>query len=996
MSKPNTFHRSTEPKALEAALSDAGISLENLRTEVSRNAADLALFKPKDGNNFGGPWVRDVIAPGDGDTWCAIIGAPDGKTYELDFTIDDKSVTLSGEPREVIQQVTYETAAASVSAGDVEGHEFHGNQFSQGVATANAQSDKADKASKSAEKKGTSEANYEAVKEHAKAAQMHTDMAHMAKASGDKVAQRTHEAIAAQHEHARAMHFSKAKELLASSHEHQTPTHNWKGAAFEAFSVEAPTKFDGFMAMAGGVQTFTLGYLGTPLTVTVNVNPASASTLQQLLEAVNAASPQKAFNCFDHEKKAASSWPQRFYWKTEKNAIYEVAEPSKAGLEAVEGKTYRGFSLTFFTDAEVTPRPAMQGGGFEIKPGARGSKEDPAEFVCPEVTPQNVGAFLNMGTLTNRPASKQNEPLFASQVETRPVAAQINSPTASAAARTAGAPTHPSKIRKTTIMEKPQLDAAALQARCEQLEQKIVELSAQDTAIAKSDLRAAQAELEASQAKLELAKQNEKIISLEAAEVKRKETAADEAVAKMIDSQQIAMLDKELQASWKTRFIADPTLIPLIVKAKAPNSRVTAGSVALTASLGYGDVGEDPRRIYRHLGELCKRQMRAFGMEASDCKLRSDTAKEFALVYRKEIRGAFDAEGCPTVKPEFIYTAIDRAIPMEAAADTDTLGTLVGTLVTQRTLDLFRYKFPLISRIMTDMSDQPSDLNQAVSTRKVLVPAVQTFDTTLDTDGYPKGWDVASSAQTTDINITLDELVGVPIPFSMAALSSTQRQLFGEQAEAQVYALIKYFLAKLYAVCTTANFNAYAVVTAADAQGVIKVPTAYASYPKALIDFARSAAAEIGVAFDANEVPEEMRTLLLNAQYYGKATQDPSIVTFFAGQQAPGIITDGKLPNLSGFVPVKAPNFPGTNNRVGIALQKNGLLAKSRLPANLMDVFPGAGNGTSTQVTEPDTGFSMMMVRYIDNKRGFAAQLAAAILGAAKGDVRGGLVLTSQ
>jgi hypothetical protein len=885
MSKTTVTYRRPSAKALEAALAENSISLENLRAKIGAAAADIATFKSENGN-VGAPWVQDIVAPGHevGELWEAIICAPNGKNYCVKFTVSADAVTISGTPEEVTREVEYKYTSTGAEA---------------------------------------------------------------------------------------------------STLDPQPSTL----AAFEAFSVEAPTKFDGFMAMAGGVQTFTLGYLGTPLTVTVDVNPASARTLQQLLEAVNAATPQKAFNCFDHEKKAASSWPQRFYWNTDKQAIYEVAEPSKAGLEAVDGKTYRGFSLTFFTDAEVTPRPAMLGGGFEIKAGAIGSKENPAHFICPEVTAQNVGSFLNMGTLTNRPAAKQNEPLFAAQPAT-------TLPVASAAARNAG--TTSSTTTHKINMLKTEENVAALTARNEQLEQKIAELTAADAAADKIEIRALAAELQANQAKLELAKQNEKIISLEAAEVKRKETAADEAVAQMIHNQQIAMLDKELQASWKNKFIADPTLIPLIVKAKAGNGRVTAGSAALTASMGYGDVNEGPIRIYKHLGELCKRQMRAFGMEASDCKLRSETAKQFALVYRKEIRGEFDASGCPTMKPEFVYAPLNEAVPLEAAADTDTLGTLVGTLVTQRTLDLFRYKFPLISRIMTDMSDQPSDLNQAVSTRKVLVPAVQTFDTTLDTDGYPKGWDVASSAQTTDINITLDELVGVPIPFSMAALSSTQRQLFGEQAEAQVYALIKYFLAKLYAVCTVANFNAYAVVTAADAQGIIKVPTAYASYAVALIDFARSAAANIGVAFDSNEVPEEMRTLLLNAQYYGKATQDPSIVTFFAGQQSPGIITDGVLPNLSGFAPVKAPNFPGTNNRVGIALQKNGLLAKSRLPANLMDVFPGAGNGTSTQVTDPDTGFTMMMVRYIDNKRGFAAQLAAAILGAAKGDVRGGLVITSQ
>jgi hypothetical protein len=95
-------------------------------------------------------------------------------------------------------------------------------------------------------------------------------------------------------------------------------------------------------------------------------------------------------------------------------------------------------------------------------------------------------------------------------------------------------------------------------------------------------------------------------------------------------------------------------------------------------------------------------------------------------------------------------------------------------------------------------------------------------------------------------------------------------------------------------------------------------------------------------------------------------------------------------------VPIKAPNFPGSNNRVGIALQKNGLIAKSRLPANLNTVMPGAGNGTVTQIVHAETGMAMLLVQWVDHRRGYSAWNPCAILGGAKGDNRGGLVITSQ
>ena len=96
-------------KALEAALSDAGISLENIRTDVATKAADIALFKSPAGTNIGGVWVRDIVAPDheEGETWCAIISAPNGKTYEVDFSIEKGAVKIVGEPGEVIAQVEY-------------------------------------------------------------------------------------------------------------------------------------------------------------------------------------------------------------------------------------------------------------------------------------------------------------------------------------------------------------------------------------------------------------------------------------------------------------------------------------------------------------------------------------------------------------------------------------------------------------------------------------------------------------------------------------------------------------------------------------------------------------------------------------------------------------------------------------------------------------------------------------------------------------------------
>jgi hypothetical protein len=69
-------------------------------------------------------------------------------------------------------------------------------------------------------------------------------------------------------------------------------------------------------------------------------------------------------------------------------------------------------------------------------------------------------------------------------------------------------------------------------------------------------------------------------------------------------------------------------------------------------------------------------------------------------------------------------------------------------------------------------------------------------------------------------------------------------------------------------------------------------------------DFARSSLTKIAGIFNPNEVPFNDRTVLLNCPYYEQLACDPSLITFFAGQQAPEIITENRLPRLSGFTPV--------------------------------------------------------------------------------------------
>ncbi len=416
-------------------------------------------------------------------------------------------------------------------------------------------------------------------------------------------------------------------------------------------------------------------------------------------------------------------------------------------------------------------------------------------------------------------------------------------------------------------------------------------------------------------------------------------------------------------------------------------AEITA-ALAVAPLIAFGAVTEGATRVQKSIADRCRQQRTIRGLGAIECQQRNALALEAALIYRKEIiEPGLDEYGHPRIRPDYLVA------PLEAATDADTLGALTGTLVTQQMLEFFRYDFPAFDRFSTDFKAEPASLNQTSTTRKLVVPAVRSFNNTLAADGRPTGWELASAGQTVDVPITLDELVGVPIPFSLATLSSTQRELFKEVAPAGSYALAKYFLAKIFGICTAGNFNAYAAVTAAGDDGIVKVPVAYPTYACGLVDFSRAKITEMATAFSCNEVPHRDRTLLLNAQYYGKLSNDASLTTFFAGQQNPEIVYEGRLPKMSGFTPIEVPTFPGTNNRGGIALHKAGLLAKTRLPANLNTCLPGAANGSVTQVTEPQSGLTLMLIEYV-SPGNYAEILPCVIIGAAKGDPRGGLVLT--
>jgi hypothetical protein len=295
-------------------------------------------------------------------------------------------------------------------------------------------------------------------------------------------------------------------------------------------------------------------------------------------------------------------------------------------------------------------------------------------------------------------------------------------------------------------------------------------------------------------------------------------------------------------------------------------------------------------------------------------------------------------------------------------AATNTLGTLAGTLVVQRSLDLLKYELPILSRISTDLSDQSINFNQTADVRTRSVPAVSDFD---ETTGY-----ATNDATTVDMPVTINKHKSSMVSFNANTLASTKRLLFPEQEEGMHYAIGLQMVTDLLALITPANY-----------------PLAAQKSVIALDQFARSGVIACSKALNKRKVTGGQRTALLNSDYHGQLETDTTIVGNLINGRAGDSIATGILPPISKVQPYEAPYFPdNAANLVGAVFRADALCLASRVPNDYSTIFPGVtGGGVVQTVTNPDTGMSFMVVMFVDHQLGATFMRLAAMYGVAKG-----------
>jgi hypothetical protein len=662
-----------------------------------------------------------------------------------------------------------------------------------------------------------------------------------------------------------------------------------------------------FMMMPSGVRTITPSQGGKPVSLAVLVDARAATNLERQRAAVMAATGKRVYFDFNHEDREASFWPEKIFYKE------CVPHGPPAGIYA------RGE----FSEAG---RTGVQGKMWrEFSPiffvdSSKGTTVDkPATIICNERARPNFGGFVNDGAFTGI------SPLWAKAARSGTERKEGNERD------------RDKKYVKTKSGESLQAKGAGLERELEDLKAKQAGLkeeietleggektaeAAEAIAAKTRDLDLTTSQIEATELKIE----NER---MQTALVADRTAKAKEAIKAAVARGAIAAKDEALQAKWETWLVEDEDMFDAL--------KAMRGSVALQPAR----ITVNPVKIVR---EDSQAVLAAFASEQNPLKR--------AAIYKTEI-----------VKR---YNDGDD-LPIKA---NNAFGTLSGTLVTQRTLELLKLKFPVLSGISTDFSDQPGQYGQTIQTRVVSIPGVQTYDPN-------NGW-ADSDMVTVDVPVTLNQQKGVPITLNAQTLASTTRRLFDEVAPAQAYALAKDMVDQLYAVILAANFTSQPTVAAQ-------------------IDWSRSFLIDVGVALDGRGVPDGPmnRTMLLNGAYYGQLKKDNAIVTLSAFQDK-GIIEEGVLPDVEGFRVVKAINLPGTANMTGFGFSKSALAMAARLDGDYTNVLPGASYGNVTTVTDPDLGLSVLQVQYVDHKKATATQRISLIYGVAPGQNNAGQLLKSQ
>jgi hypothetical protein len=267
-------------------------------------------------------------------------------------------------------------------------------------------------------------------------------------------------------------------------------------------------------------------------------------------------------------------------------------------------------------------------------------------------------------------------------------------------------------------------------------------------------------------------------------------------------------------------------------------------------------------------------------------------------------------------------------LPLDAA---NTLGTLVGNIISQRTLALVYSRRPLLTGIVTDFSDAQARLNQTVYTRIIGLPSMEDF-------GH-----AASETADTDAPVELTELKQVQFTYGPTEYLGTARDLVREHSEALAVALGNGLVDSVAALITD-DFAAESVGASAS--------------------FDYTSLIAHNAALNKAGVPDVARFAWVNSDIAESMRNDEVVMANF-NRNATNAYAQWQ--NLEGFENIwEFPALPGNNvNLTGFFAQQSALLLAARVPIDPSNLIGAGYPGRISTVTDPVSGLSVVSNQWI-------------------------------
>ena len=763
------------------------------------------------------------------------------------------------------------------------------------------------------------------------------------------------------------------------------------------------------MFAPGGVHTIGAKHpaTGKPIRVTVNVKPDAVLSIQATREIyADNSENYKPMADKNHERKEATFWAGPVRWangfrqgSARAGDLRTTAESgegkdglvigcetwTKLGADSILGKVFRCFSPELILDAD-RKRLKEVGGVLQFEKGARGSAENPAEIVG--------HAREAVGTLTNDPAFTDILPIWAERGEVcgqetgaqqgaeqdvrgretgaqqegaEQMAAQQHGPTEEE--ETNGG--QPPKLNKESPMsdkkEDTAVDAAAvtaIQAEKAKLEQSLAD---------------AQKEAEALRERVKAADRVRYATAIQAA-VGRGAIAPQMKVKRTVDGKEAEVLYTDFLAA---QCEANPDTLLVIEQmpaaggALALQQRVVKKDGRDTAPAGAGlDASglilcERPSLEEAVRGYLsAQAEARRADKQGTKWELIDNLRRQAGQIYEKHIRKAYLDLGHVPVQAEWAE-GIDFGVAIQGA---NSLGTLAATnIVAQEVLVLLRkLLFPFL-RLSFDLSSKGAVFLQTINTRTRAVPVVnhrQQTDTTYSD----------SDTVTYDASVQLSSWPYVQNTIVSGIIASTTRDIWKEVMEPILYAVAEDMFKTWTGIMTVANFDKTPIL---NRQGYT-----LGSAPNRLT--------LVGIDNDLDTLlnPEQGREVLMATDAYNSLRNDVTLVMYFnAGPESDARRT-GDLGERENLYVHKTQEFNSRTDGVrGFALTPSATVVATRIPTQVEKDLNIAYPGQRDVITEPDTGLSLLVTKWMQPDGSAGSIRAEALIGANVAQANAGLIL---